>query len=156
MWAGHPEDACWACHLGTLLVGAGFLLRAPRANAIGFHWLVIGTGCWILDLASGGEFLPTSMLTHGGGLALAILGLRAFGLPSGAWWQAMAAFVALQLATRWATPPEANVNVAFRVWSGWEQRFPSYPSYVVMLWTLGLAGFATVSAITRRLLARRA
>jgi hypothetical protein len=151
---GHPEDLAWACHLGTLLVAVGFVLRARIANAIGFFWLVLGNVCWTMDLATGGEFLPTSTLTHGVGLALAIVGLRAFGLPRGAWWQAMVAFVALQQLTRWTTPSNANVNVAFRVWTGWEGTFPSYPTYMAMLWAVGLATFFVVSVVARRLLAR--
>ena len=154
MQRGHPEDLSWACHLGTLLVAAGFFLRTPTANAIGFFWLVVGSACWVMDLAAGAELIPTSTLTHGVGLALAIVGLRAFGLPRAAWWQAMVTFVALQQLTRWTTPPEANVNVAFRVWAGWERTFPSYPTYMAMLWAIGLATFFVVSAAARRLLAR--
>jgi hypothetical protein len=149
---GHAEDALWACHVGTLLVAAGFCFRSPLANAIGFLWLVVGNVCWIGDLASGDTFFATSTLTHVGGLALAIFGVRRFGLPAGAWWRAMAAFVALQLLTRWTTPADANVNVAFRVWSGWEDRFPSYPRYMAMLWATGLIAFAAIVAATRRLL----
>lgn len=151
---GHPEDLWWACHLGTVLVSAGFLLHAPTANAIGFFWLLVGNVCWLTALAAGGEFLPTSTLTHGIGFVLAIAGLRAFGLPRGAWWQAMVAFVALQALTRWTTPPDANVNVAFRVWAGWERTFPSYPAYLAVLWAIGLATFFVASVAVRRLLAR--
>lgn len=151
---GHPEDALWACHLGTLLVAVGFFLRAPTANAIGFFWLLIGNVCWMIDLANGAEFLPTSTLTHGVGIVLAIVGLRAFGLPPHAWWQAVIAFVALQQLTRWMTPPGANVNVAFAVWTGWEERFPSYPPYIAMLLAIGAATFFVVSTLVRRLLPR--
>jgi hypothetical protein len=151
---GHPEDGCWACHVGTLLVAAGYLWRAPRANAIGFFWLVVGNVCWLIDLANGDAFIATSTLTHGGGLVLALAGLRAFGLPSGTWWQALLAFMALQLVTRWTTPAAANVNVAFHVWSGWESRFPSYPIYLIFLWTLGVTAFAAIAAVARRLFAR--
>ena len=43
--------------------------------------------------------------------------------------------------TRRATPASANVNLAFRVYPGWESRFPSYPLYFGMLFSLGLVMF---------------
>ncbi len=149
---GHPEDLVWACHVGTLLVAFGLAARSPVANAIGFLWLVVGNVCWAMDLAAGGDFLPTSILTHAGGLVLGALGLRRMGLPRHAWWQALVGFVLLQQLSRWTTPPDANVNVAFRVWTGWEARFPSYPAYLAMLYAIALASFFVIDRVARRLL----
>jgi hypothetical protein len=151
---GHPEDLLWACHLGVVCVGAGLLGRWATANAIGFLWLCLGDVLWLVDLAAGGEFIPTSMLTHLGGLALAAYGVVKLGMPRHSWWKAILAFLVLQQICRWATPPEANVNVAFAVWRGWEELFPSYLPYLLMLMAITAAGFALLEHLARRLLPR--
>lgn len=153
---GEAADLLWACHLATVLVGIALLTAAPTLNAIGFFWLLIGDALWLLDLADGAPLLPTSLLTHGGGLLLSLYGLRQYGLPRHAWWQAVLAFLALQQICRWLTPPAANINLAFAVWAGWEARFPSYPAYLAMLVGIALAVFFIADRLARRLLAASA
>lgn len=152
---GHPEELLWACHLGSLLVGVGILLRSPRLNAVGFLWLCVGNFLWLLDLATGAALLPTSLLTHLGGLLVGGWGLLYFGMPRHSAWLALLGFVLLQQSCRWATPAAANVNVAHRVWAGWEEAFPSYLAYQVLLLSLGAAGFLVLEWAVRRALAPR-
>ena len=147
---GEPENLFWACHLAVLLVALGFALRSPALNAIGFLWSMMGNPLWLLDLAGGGEFLPTSLLTHVGGLVLGVAGIRRFGMPSGAWWKAGALFALLQILCRAVTPEAANVNVAFRVWAGWESTFPSYGLYLAVLYPAFLAFFFAVERAAQR------
>jgi len=146
---GHPEDLLWVCHLASLAVGIGWLSSSPTANAIGVMWLSFGLPLWALDLATGGEFFPTSALTHVGGLALGVLGVRRFGMPPGAWWKAILALAAVQQLCRWTTPVEANVNLSRAVWKGWERAFPSYPAYCALLLTGCGALFFAVERVTR-------
>lgn len=155
---GHAADALWACHLGALAVGVGWLARAPRVNAVGCLWLAMGDVLWGIDLANGGELIPTSLLTHAGGLAIGIAGVVRMGLPRLSWLWAVAAFLGLQLACRIATPPELNVNLSHAVQTGWEQRFPSYVAYEAMLLAIGAASFWAVERASERWLggARRA
>jgi hypothetical protein len=138
---GEPQDLLWACHVAALLVGAGFLFASPTLNAIGFLWSCYGTPLWILDLATGGEWMPTALLTHFTGLVIGFIGVRRLGLPRHAAWKAMAAYALLFLATRALTPPRANVNLAFSVYQGWQLWFASYPLYLAMLVALGLGTF---------------
>lgn len=148
---GHPEDALWACHLATLLVAAGLLLRRPLPAAIGVAWLALGIPLWIADLAGGGAFLPTSLLTHVGGLVLGLHGLSRMGVPAKLWWKALLSLWGLQLVTRAVTPPAANVNLAFRVWDGYERTFPSYRLYLALLWLVAGSTFLMAELGLRRL-----
>ena len=145
------ENVLWFCHLGALLVGFGLMLRWPLANAVGFLWLTIGTPLWLVYVATGGELLPGSVLTHFGGVAFGLVGLRRFGLPRGAWWKALAALVPVLFLTRLVTPPAANVNLAFAVWPGWEWLFPSHLVYLLCLASLSAAVFFGVSALLERI-----
>ncbi len=152
---GHPEDLLWACHLGAVLVGLGILARSATLNAVGFLWLCMGTTLWALDLAAGGQFIPTSLLTHVGGLAVGGVGVARLGMPRNAWWKAILAFLLLQQLSRWLTPAETNVNLAFRVASGWEDVFPSHLAYLALLVGIGAVAFLTIERAARRLLEAR-
>ena len=127
-----PEHALWACHLGALTVGVGLLLRSPVLNAVGVFWLVPGLLLWFWELSIGGEFIPTSVGTHIGGLCLGIFGLRRLGLPDGTWWKGIVALMAVVLVTRLITPPASNVNMSHGVYNGWEETFPSHAVYMIL------------------------
>lgn len=135
----------WFCHVAALAVGIALLVRSPTLNALGFLWLCIGTPCWLLDLAAGGELFLGSTMTHVVGLAAGLVGLRRLGLPPGAWWKALLALAAMYALTRAVTPPAENVNLAFAVWPGWESWFPSYPLYILFLTAVSAAVFGAVS-----------
>lgn len=147
---GHPEELLWACHLGALWVGIGLLLRQPALHAIGFLWLCVGTVLWGIGLAGGSEFVPTSLLTHVGGLFVGGLAVWTLGMPRHSWWRALLAFLVLQQTCRWLTPAAANLNLAHAVWPGWETLFPSYLGYQVILLCIAGASFALIESLTRR------
>ena len=88
VWRGHAVDALWACHVAALLIAAGALLGRARPAAIGVSWLAFGDVLWLLDLLGGGEFFPTSLLTHVVGLGIGLVVLRRLGWPSPSWWPA--------------------------------------------------------------------
>lgn len=144
LYRGQPYDLLWGCHIAALLVGLGLLLRNATLNAIGFLWSCLGIPLWILDIATGGEFMPTSPLTHIGAFAFGIVGVRKLGMPRHAATKALAAFAMLWAVCRVMTPPAANINLAFRVHSGWETFFPSYALYFVMLLVLAAVVFTAV------------
>ncbi len=134
-----PENLLWVCHLGSLAIGIGLLAASPTINAIGTFWLCWGVPLWILYLAMGGEFMPTSLGTHVGGVVIGFVGLRRIGLPRGAWWKTVLAWAVLAVVTRLATPPGENVNMAHRVQQGWESTFPSYPVYMLAIAAMAVA-----------------
>jgi hypothetical protein len=139
-----PYDLFWACHVGCLLVGLGALARRPVVVATGVLWLAFGDPLWLLDLATDGELIPTSVLTHVGGFLIGIPVLVRTGWPRGTWWKAALGLLALMLVTRVATPPRGNVNLAFSVWTGWEHVFPSYGPYFALLMTCAALTFLFV------------
>jgi hypothetical protein len=119
----------WACHLAAVLVGVGLLGEWPAVVAVGVTWLAVGVPLWLFDLAMGGEFTPTTLLTHVGGLAVGLVGLWHLRMPAGVWWKALLGLAALQQLCRWVTPPAENVNVAFSVYPWMQPYFSSYGRY---------------------------
>lgn len=147
---GRPEELLWSCHLGALLVGVGLLWSSPITNGIGLLFLCMGTPLWLLDLVGGGVFYPTSSFTHLGGLAIGLCGARRLGMPSGTWWKAVLALLALILVCRLVTPPSANVNVAFAIYPGMEKVFPSHPVYLATMMCLAGGYFFVSEFLFRR------
>jgi hypothetical protein len=148
--AGRPESLLWSCHLASLAVGLGLLLRRPTWIAIGLMWLVLGLPLWAMEVVFRSGFEPTAALTHVGGLVLGMFGIRRLGLAGPVWWKAAAALAVLHLVSRWTTPEKANVNLAFAIWPGWEPYFPSRGVYLVTLLLLGLAVFGGTEYALRR------
>jgi hypothetical protein len=163
---GRPEDLLWACHLGAALVGLGLLVAArsgvrpsssgglsvsgPVINGIGTLFLCLGTPLWVMDLAGGGVFYPTSSLTHLGGLAIGLYGVRRLGMPRGVWWRAIAAMIGLILICRLVTPPQSNVNVAFAVYASAASVFSSHLVYLAAMLSAAALYFFVVEYVLRR------
>lgn len=119
--------------MANLLIGLGLLwpraTQRARPVAVGVLWLLVGNFTWVVDLALGGEFFCTSILTHWVGLGLGLWGLRRLGYPARAWLFATIGMVLLQLVSRVATPPAANVNVAHHVYDFYRGVYGSYLSF---------------------------
>lgn len=152
---GRPHEVLWMCHLGAALVGVGFLISSATVNGIGTLFLCLGTPLWLMYLAGGGEFYPTSAFPHLGGLAIGLYGVRILGLPSGTWWRALVALISLIAVCRLITPAEANVNVAFAIYEGWENVFPSHPVYLAAMMIQSAVYFFVSGYALRQWLARR-
>ena len=145
------ENLLWACHLGCVLVGLGWLLESAALNAFGLLWLLPGLIFWTLYLATGGQFKWGSCLTHVGGNALGLLGAANFGFPSGIWWKAGFGYGLLVLLSRRLSRASQNVNFAIQVWPGWEKHFPSYRRYVTGLLLGAFALFRALEFLLRSL-----
>ena len=155
VYAREPYHIIWSCHLGCLIVGIGLLVRLPWLYAIGFFWLTLGVPLWLLNVLTSHEFMLTSTLSHVGGIIIAVYGLRFIQIPRFAWAAATGGLVALGIFTRLVTPPEANVNLAFAVWAGWEDQFPSYFWYVVMLLSIAAVSFGLLEFFIRQWMLKR-
>jgi hypothetical protein len=134
---GEWYDLFWACHVAALFVGGGLLARSAVINSVGVLLGLMGLPLWLADLAAGGEFYPTSVLTHVVALCTGLYGAFLLGLPRGSWWRAALVLVGLIGLCRLVTPPGPNVNVAFAIQHGWESRFTSHGSYLA--WMVGSA-----------------
>jgi len=146
------ENVLWACHLGCLLVGIGWLIHWPLANAIGLLWSVPGIFFWALYLAGGGEFTWTSLFTHVGGASLGLWAAATLGFPSGAWWKAGLGFALLVLCSRRLSRAQENVNFSIKVWNGWEKHFPSHARQLALLLLGAFALFLALELLLRHFL----
>ena len=150
----HPSELLWTCNAACLLIGASCLLSRRTGVAIGLSWLSFGIPLWLLDVATGSPFIPTSVLTHLGGFAVGALAIKRLGWPERTWWKASAALLGLLLVTRALTPPKANVNLVFSVYEGWERYFPTYGVYFALIVTAAFLTFLAFERAVMRLAPR--
>ena len=151
---GRPYDILWNCTLSNALIGVGLLVGRSRPVAIGVTWLCLGNLFWLGDVLTGGEFFFTSTLTHFGGLAVGVLGVRSLGWPQRTWLFASLGTLGLQQLSRFVTPPAANVNLAFSVYIGWERYFPTYRTYWLVMFAETVIVYYLVDRFFRGLFAR--
>ena len=79
--------------------------------------------------------------------ALGLVGVRKLGMPRRSAVKALGAFAILWVVCRVVTPSAANINLAFRVHSGWEPYFPSYALYFLMLLAIAAVVFTAVERL---------
>lgn len=144
---GNWENMFWICHLASILIGLGMLFAAPRLTAAGLLWVTVGNVFWAIYLATGGELIATSVLTHVGSWIVGLVGLRRGGFPRGVWLRAAAGLIPPHVLARF-TPPAENVNLAHFVPPGWDPG--SHALYLVLVFAAVTAGFFLLERIYGR------
>lgn len=118
---GRYYDAFWICNVAALVLGPALIARSATLVFVSFSWLVPGTVVWLVDAwVAGSNILPTSYAVHLGGSAGAIYGVARFGHARWGWVAAVATLVFAVAASRFALPPDANVNAAHAIPAGWD------------------------------------
>jgi len=135
----------WMCNIGNLILALGLFLEKPLVIRLAAIWTIPGLLIWILYVVLAWGVFLTSTLAHVGGLAVALVALSQIGMDRSAWRWAFGWYLVVQLASRFVTPAELNVNLAHAVQPGWEGAFHSYWTFwlvltVVTLITLWLSG----------------
>jgi len=144
-----PENLLWSCNVASLLAALGLLTGTATVNAAGGLLLLAGEPVWLVDLASGGSLEATSLLTHLGVAALALVGMRRLGVPRRAWPAAVVALAVATIAAALTSSAAQNVNLAVVTPPGWEW-FPSHGVYLLWLGGTICAGMLGLMLAIRR------
>jgi hypothetical protein len=130
----------WMCNIGNLLLAVGLFLEKPVVVRLAAIWTLPGLVIWILYVVLVWTVFVSSTLAHVGGLAVGMYALSKYGMDRVSWRWAFGWYLALQIASRYLTSPELNVNLAHAIQPGWEQTFHSYWSFWLVLTMLTLVG----------------
>lgn len=135
----------WMCNIGNLLLAMGLFLEKPRVIRLAAIWMIPGLFIWIYYVVLAWGVFLTSTLAHLGGLAVAMIALSRVRMDRTTWRWAFGWYLIVQLASRFVTTADLNVNLAHAVQPGWEQTFASYWTFwlvltVVTAATLWLSG----------------
>ncbi len=137
---GEAGHILWMCNIGNLLLAAGLLLSLPALVRVATVWLIPGLCLWLWYAVRFWGFVPTSIFAHMGGLTVGMFALAHIRVARRTWLHALAWYLCVQLVCRFVTPPALNVNVAHRVYEGWEDTFSAY-------WQFWLATTTVVAAL---------
>lgn len=116
----------WMCNVGNLLLALGLFLEKARVVRLAAIWTIPGLVVWFVFVVLPWGLFLTSILAHVGGLTVAMFALSKYRMDRTAWLWAFGWYLVIQLASRFVTPPNLNVNLAHSVQSGTEQTFGSY------------------------------
>jgi hypothetical protein len=123
----------WMCNIGNLLLAMGLFLEKPVIVRLAGIWTVPGLFIWIIWAVMSWSPFLSSILAHVGGLVVAMIALSQYGMDRTSWRWAFGWYLAIQLASRFFTAPELNVNLAHAIQPGWESAFHSYWSFWLVL-----------------------
>ena len=136
----------WMCNVGNLLLAIGLFLDKHRVIRLAAIWTIPGLFVWFVYVVLPWSPFLSSTLAHVGGLIVAMFALSRVRMDRTAWRWAFGWYLMVQLASRFVTPAELNVNLAHAMQPGWERGFGSYWTFwlvltvltAVVLWLCGL------------------
>jgi hypothetical protein len=144
VYRGHPANALWSCNVALLAIAFGLLIPSAITNAVGTFWLTAGLPLWLYYLATTGDIIPTTLLSHLGGLLFGYAGIKRLGLPRATWLISVLALFVLILLSRLLSSPDENINFSYGTYSGAETIFSSYWIYMLTIGTVFFAVFGTL------------
>jgi len=144
---GGAGNLLWMCNAGNLLLAIGLFLNRRELIRAAAIWTIPGLAFWLLYVVLYYEVALSGILAHVGGIVVGLFVLSVVRMDRIAWAYAFGWYLIVQIAARLFTSPDLNVNVAFRIQSGWEKTFNSYWKFwIVMsavvavgLWMIGMA-----------------
>src|SRR4026207_471249 len=129
----------WMCNVGNLLLAIGLFLEKRRVIRLAAIWMIPGLFIWFVYVVLPWSPFLSSTLAHVGGLIVAMYALSKVRMDRTAWRCAFGWYLMVQLASRFVTPPELNVNLAHAVQPGWERAFGSYWTFWLLLTVITVA-----------------
>jgi len=146
---GEAWNLLWACNVATVTLAIGCIARWRWPVAIALCWLGLGTPLWLLDVINGGELTLTSAVIHVAAPIVAFGAARTLTVPRGTWLVAFASLAALMAMSRVLTPRALDVNLAYGVYGGWEDRFPDPRLYYAALVAAAAFTFWAIERLMR-------
>ena len=135
----------WMCNIGNLILAVGLFFANPRLIRVSALWMIPGLVVWFIYVVSAWGVFFSSTLAHVGGILIGLIALKRVGMDSHGWLYALAWYFAVQVLSRFLTPPALNVNLAHAIDPGWQLTFNSYWKFwlvlsattALVLWFLG-------------------
>jgi hypothetical protein len=144
---GGLGNLLWMCNVGNVLLGIGILAQRRELIRAAAIWTVPGLALWVNYIVVHYETVASSVLAHVGALIVGLVALRIVRMDRIAWAYAFLWYLVLQLAARLFTSPDLNVNVAFRIQTGWETTFTSYWKFWVVMTAVVAAGLWVIGLV---------
>jgi hypothetical protein len=145
--AGGLGNLLWMCNVGNLVLAIGLFSGRREVIRAAAIWTIPGLIIWIRYVAFDYGFVFSSLLAHAGGIVIGLIALREVRMDRSAWAYAFIWYLIMQLGARLITPPDLNVNLAFRIQTGWENTFSSYWKFWIVLTAIVAVGLWAMGRI---------
>lgn len=144
---GGLANMLWMCNVGNLALAIGLFTAHRELIRVSSIWMIPGLVVWFVYVFLPSGILLTSTMAHLGGFAVALIVLRKVGVDRVAWLYAFIWYLLMQLISRFTTAPDANVNLAHRVYYGWESVFGSFWKFWLVLTVVVAIGLWTIGRV---------
>jgi hypothetical protein len=141
----------WVCNIGNLVLAGGLFLGQPVLIRVAVIWAIPGVVVWFRYVVMGWGAFGSSTSVHIGGLIIGLVALRKVGVDRAAWQYCFAWYLILQLASRLIAPVEMNVNLAHKIYDGWQQAFSAYWKFWLVLTLLVAVGLWLLGRVLNKL-----
>ncbi|HSE97836.1 MAG TPA: hypothetical protein VLD57_06150, partial [Blastocatellia bacterium] len=145
------DNMLWMCNVGNLLLAVGLLTSVKWITRMATVWLIPGLPLWLFEVVRNGGWLLTSFLTHIGGLIVALIAISKIRAGKWAWAHALVWYIVMQLLSRAFTSPYWNVNVAHRIYGGYETVVSEYWQFWALTTAMVAAGLWVLGFILLKL-----
>ena len=144
---GGMANMLWMCNIGNLMLAIGLFVGHRELIRVAAIWTIPGLVVWFVYVLLPSGFLLTSTMAHVGGFVVALIVLRKVRVDRMAWLYAFIWYLVLQAISRLMTSPDANVNVAHRIYYGWESAFGSFWKFWVVMTLLVAVGLWMIGSL---------
>ncbi len=148
---GGLDNMFWMCNAGNLVLGFGLLLGRAWMIRPAVLWLIPGLPLWLFEVVRHGGWLLTSFFTHIGGLAIGIVAIHRVRAELRTWVYGLGWYWVMQLLSYLFTDPYWNVNVAHRIYGGYETVVSRYWQFWALTSLMVAAGLLALTFILRML-----
>ncbi|MBE7439882.1 MAG: hypothetical protein HS115_15625 [Spirochaetales bacterium] len=122
-------EILWFCTLSNLVLSVGLWIRQPQLVFWATGLLMAGIPIWVFDAFYQQSLSVISLFTHLVSPVLGMHWLRTQQLHGWSFAGGPLYYIFLQILARFTTPPEANINVAFRVYEPVSALFANFWLY---------------------------
>lgn len=152
------ENMLWMCNVSNLTLAAGLLFDLKWLTRLSVIWLIPGLPLWLVEVVGHGGWMLTSFFTHIGGLIVGLVAMRWVRADKWAWLYAFGWYLFIQQLSRLLTSneyPHWNVNVAHRIYKGYENAVSHYWQFWVITTLMIAAGLFVLGFILWKLFPKR-
>ncbi|HWP43151.1 MAG TPA: hypothetical protein VNO14_07960 [Blastocatellia bacterium] len=150
------DNMLWMCNVGNLLLAVGLLAGVKWIVRMATLWLIPGLPLWLFEVVRNGGWLFTSFLTHIGGTVVGVIAVWQVRAGRRSWLHALIWYLAMQLLSLLFTSPYWNVNVAHRIYGGYETVVSQYWQFWLITTAIVAAGLWVLGFIMQKLFPPRA
>lgn len=145
----------WICDFSNLVLALGLFFWVSDWVWMATILLLLGAPLWIWEEIVLQQFRLHAFFIHIVSAIIGLCAIRQMPRTGTIWWKSLSLMIAVQILSRYTTPPELNVNVAHSVYRELTPYFSSYTTYQVFNFVVFAVSLAFYEQVCARLIEPR-